>query len=228
MTTRGVSSLLVISVYLCMAHTPHLGAQEWRLRAGYSYLWSPAWDQALEYYYMARPFLDGRKVYLQSGFDGGLTMIFEGRIAPYHGVELDYANSLARYRDSVFDQRLCFHLMTLGYLLHLRKTSRNDGFYGELGLGAAGALLMKNSRLPNEMLAYTEKAFGGGIRISAKAGWRISLVQGRLLPGLYLGASGMYLHIPRAERVLMQTQGVLLRDAQGLLMFQGGLTLGLR
>lgn len=228
MTTRGVSSLLIISVYLCMAHTPQLGAQEWRLRAGYSYLWSPAWDQALEYYYMARPFLDGRKVYLQSGFDGGLGVVFEGRMAPYHGLELDYANSFAHYRDDVANQRLLFHLLSLGYRLHLRRTSRDDGFYGELGLSPALALLTKNYSVEDEAMSHTEKAWGGGGRLSAELGWRLELIQGRLFPGLYVRACGTLLHMPQTERVLMQTQGVLLGETQGLLLFQVGLTLGFR
>lgn len=198
------------------------------MRAGYSYLWSPGWDQALDYYYLARPFLDGRRAYLQSGFDGGLAMIIEGRMAPYHGLELDYANSLAHYRDDVLEQRFGFHLLCLGYRLHLRKASRDDGFYGELGLSPSGALLTKNSLLQDETLSYQEKAWGTGARLSAEAGWRIGLSRGRVLPGLYIRACGTFLHMPGAERVLMQTHGVFLRDGQAMLLAQGGLTLVLK
>jgi hypothetical protein len=219
---------LLIAWTCAAVMTPLLPAQQWRWRAGYSYLWSPAWDQAMDYYYMARPFLDGRKAFLQSGLDVGLGIVFEGKMAPYHGLELDYANSLARYRDEAVEQRFRFHLLGLGYRLHLRRASRYDGFYGELGMSGVGAFLLKNYSASVETLSHGQRAWGGGARLSAEVGWRLSLFQGRVFPGFYARACGTLLYMPRSEPVLMQTQGVLLQKVQALLLFQGGITLSLR
>ncbi|MCS6981387.1 MAG: hypothetical protein NZM65_04240 [Flavobacteriales bacterium] len=210
-------------------HVPLLMGQGFHIQTGYSYLWCRSWDRVLNYYYFTRPYLNGSPRYLESGFTVSTGYAFSSFRAPIHGVVAGYSNAWAVYREDNYRLRFWWHTVMAGYRARLRRMSRAEGFYGELGIHFAGAWLERKSYWKdNNTLHHRYVAFGWGGGFSGEAGYMLPYEEWVARPGFFVKVASNFIHMPGAEVALNQTQGLYLRNWHTVVMLQGGISLLIR
>ncbi len=204
-------------------------AQEFKIDASYTYLYSSQLDKAIQSYNFTRPILTEKQPLLRHGLNASASYIFRNDTHFKHGFNFSYAYFRSWAENKKFSNQLNLHVANLGYLLHYENTEKCRGFYSDLIVSATSSLMYRV--LNDEPFVYDEtlsKAFGIGGAVQVKFGYSFQLKNTCYLSPFLSFAYTPYLFSPKNEAIINQTKGLVCRNWTEILTAQFGLTFHVR
>ncbi len=214
---------------LCLYLVPFtMCAQQWKIEAGYNYLYANQWDNYIQTYNFSRPFLTSPQPLLQNGWCTTISHIFSGRKNIQQGIQLSYSHFRSDSEQENFSNILNLNFLQAGYFLHFRNNRKWKNFYTEImgGVRTSG-LFRKSSSNASDEDEIPIHAMGIGGEISYKIGYTLQVNKKySIAPFLLIGFTP-FMYSPKSEVILNQTQNLWSDQWNYLLNIQTGLSLSL-
>jgi hypothetical protein len=214
---------------ICLYLVPFtICAQQWKIEAGYNYLYANQWDSYIQTYNFSRPYLTTKQPLLQNGWCATVSHIFSGRKNIQQGIQLSYSHFRSYSKQENFSNILNLNFLYAGYFLHFRNKGKWQNFYSEIMGGVRTSGLFRKSSSP---ASYEEEiplnAMGIGGEISYNLGYILQLFKKySIAPFLSIGFTP-FMYSPKSEVILNQTQNLWSNQWSYLLNIQSGLSLSL-
>ena len=200
-------------------------AQGVNLELGYTYIYAPQWDKALQTYNFARPFVSEKQALLQHGVFADWHAVFASQHTLKQGLGLSYSYFRSTAENPGLINTLNLHLAKPYYLIHFQKEA-GKGLYSEL---TVAVLLGGMTRRVNEESYLIDgdraMALGIGGELAYKAGYCIKLgASSAIAPFVQVGVAPFY-YSPKTEQLLNQTMELTSNAATPIFQGRAGLAL---
>ncbi|MCC6370928.1 MAG: hypothetical protein IT236_07990 [Bacteroidia bacterium] len=201
-------------------------AQSFETGLSYNYLYAGQWDNLIQTYNFARPFLVEKQPLLKHGAQVYLAYRFKSEKRISHGIQLSYSYFRSSAENAGFTNTLGFSALNVGYILHYENETLLKRVYAELIVAATGGRMQR--RINNAPFEYDQKrakALGIGGNVGTKLGYHLKINEAVRLSPFVLLSYTPYFYAPDAEVLINQTRGLVAEDWTGMLNAQFGLAL---
>lgn len=203
--------------------------QELSVGAGYQYMYSAAWDKAIQTYNFSRPFLEEKQPLLTHGSYLESSYFFKSEKSLRSGIKLNYSFTRSRADNSNFDVRLNLNQLQLGYSLRYIVESRWQAYIIEGDVFIHSTLLSRRTNGELDVRDGNEKnrahGIGGGLALTAFS--TLAIKESKLLFPFFGISYSPYLRTEKSEIVLNQTDG-LVKKQNRILTFKIGIRVNIK